>query len=162
MMGTEPAPVHLPFHMLRFACGLLLLTLAGCGPFPRDIGDTLADIHERGTVRVGLVAMRSEDEPLARDFLARLEDATRARVVTDRGPTELQLARLDQGAIDLVLGDFTSDSPWLPQVAVIEPIVNRPAGDRSLGLSPVAANGENRWVGLLEKTVRDMREDAHR
>ena len=140
-----------PYDILAMNGASAALSLSGI-PFDGPVG----------AVRVGLVAMRSEDEPLARDFLARLEGATRARVVTDRGPTELQLARLDQGALDLVLGDFTSDSPWLPEVAVVEPIVNRPAGDRSLGLSPVAANGENRWVGLLEKTVRDMREDAHR
>ncbi|WP_126175396.1 hypothetical protein [Tsuneonella rigui] len=148
--------------MARFVWGLLTLLLAACGPFPRDIDDTLQGIHERGTIRVGLVTMRDVDEPLARDFLARLQRESGARVVTERGPAELQLARLDQGALDLVLGDFASDSPWLPEVAIVEPIVDRPAGDRSLGLSPVAANGENRWVGVLEKTVRDIREDAGR
>jgi hypothetical protein len=136
--------------------------LAACSPYPRDIGKTLDGIEERGTVRVGLVAMRKVDEPLARAFIGRLERATGARAVLDRGPTELQLARLHQGAIDVVLGDFTSDSPWMNEVAIIEPIVNRPAGDRSLGLSPVAANGENRWVGVLEKAARDMREEAGR
>jgi hypothetical protein len=144
--------------MARFVWGLLTLLLAACGPFPRDIHDTLQGFHERGTVRVGLVTMRDVDEPLARDFLARLQREAGARVVTERGPAELQLARLDQGALDLVVGDFASDSPWLPEVTIVEPIVNRPAGDRSLGLSPVAANGENRWVALLEREVRDSAE----
>ena len=161
MTGTNRSQAHLTYYMFRL-CVPLVLLVAGCGDYPHDIAGTLDQIEERGTVRVGLLTMRSVDEPLARDFLRRVEQSTGARVVIERGPAELELARLDQGAIDLVLGDFASDSPWLPEVALVEPIVNRPAGDRSLGLSPVAANGENRWVGLLEKTVRDMRDEAGR
>lgn len=161
-MGTDHRLAHSTYHMFRRLCFPLALLVAGCGEYPRDIGGTLDRIEERGTIRVGLMEMRSVDEALARDFLRRVEQSTRARLVIERGPAELELARLDQGAIDLVLGDFASDSPWLPDVAIVEPIVNRPAGDRSLGLSPIAANGENRWVSLLEKTVRDMRKEAGR
>ena len=148
--------------MMRLVALTSLWLLGACADYPRDIGNTSAEVQERGTIRVGLVAIRAVDAPAAGAFIGRLARSTKARIVTDHGPTELQLARLDQGALDLVLGDFTHDSPWMTEVTIIEPIVRRPAGDRSLGLSPVAANGENRWIGHIEKTVRDMREDAGR
>jgi hypothetical protein len=139
---------------ILLATGLPLL--AGCGPYPRDIEGTTERVEARQTIHVGLTDLRSEDESRARGFVAALEHATGARAISDKGPAELQLARLDQGALDVVIGDFSEESPWLPEVAVIEPILRRREGDRVIGLSPVAKNGENQWVGLLEKTVRDM------
>jgi len=143
---------------MRAAATWVLIFLASCGPYPRDIEGTLERIEERGTIHVGMAAMRQGEEPRARAYVARLERETGARAVVDSGPAELQLARLDQGALDIVLGDFAEDSPWMAEVAVIEPLVKRREGDRIIGLSPVAANGENRWIALLEREVRDSHE----
>ena len=101
-MDTDPCVGHWTFHMFSRLCFPLVLLVAGCGKYPRDIGGTLDRIEERGTVRVGMLEIRSVDEPLTRDFLRRVEQSTRARLVIERGPAELELARLDQGAIDLV------------------------------------------------------------
>jgi hypothetical protein len=40
---------------------------------------------------------------------------------------------------------------------VIESLAERPLGERRVGLSPIARNGENRWIMLLEREARDLR-----
>ena len=71
-------------------------------------------------------------------------------------PTERLLSRLEEGELDLVVAEVATDSPWRRDVAVLEPLSRRRAGGRVLALSPVARNGENRWIGLLEVEARDM------
>jgi hypothetical protein len=93
-----------------------------------------------------------------RGFIVRIERATGARAQLDRGPLESQLARLDEGELDLVLGEFAEDTPWLASVAVIEPLTSRKKGKRRFEIAPVTRNGENRWVALVEREVRDSRQ----
>jgi hypothetical protein len=145
---------------MRAAAIILATLLAGCGPYPRDVDGTLNDIEQSGKLHVGLAPIHHGDEAQTNALIARLERATGARARIDHGSTELQLARLQQGAIDLVIGDFDPKSPWMSEVTIVEPLNPRWAGDRVLGLSPVAANGENRWIALVEKTVRDMQGGA--
>jgi hypothetical protein len=104
---------------------------------------------------VGLAALTPRDEQSARRFIERLERATGAEATIERGPLERQLVRLEEGQLDLVIGELAEDTPWASPVAVIEPLGRRHEGKRRLGLSPVAANGENRWIALLEREVRD-------
>jgi hypothetical protein len=152
---TEKMWRHSP---LRWPLVPLCLVLAACGPYPRDVGGTLDDIEQSGRIRVGLVDLRPEDRPLANAFIGRVERATGARAQIDSGHLEGQLARLEEGQLDLVLGELAEDTPWLASVAIVEPLRKRREGKRVLGLSPVAANGENRWVALLEREVRDSAE----
>lgn len=56
-----------------------------------------------------------------------------------------------------MIGDFADDSPWADHVALIEPLSSRKTGERSVGLTPVARNGENQWIGLLEQQARDLK-----
>jgi hypothetical protein len=133
--------------------------VAGCH-FPDDQSGTLERISASHTIRVGYTGLEPGDEAPASAFLARIERATGAHTSTNSGPVERQLAALEDGQLDLVIGEFAEDSPWLDSVAVIEPIQQRTVGERTIGLAPVAANGENRWVALLEKAVRDGRPRA--
>jgi hypothetical protein len=137
---------------------LACLLLAACGPYPRDVSGTLDTIEQSGRIRVGLADLRPEDRPTAQAFINRVEEATGATAEVDNGHLEGQLARLEEGQLDLVLGELAEDTPWLPSVAIVEPLRKRREGKRVLGLSPVAANGENRWVALLEREVRDSAE----
>jgi hypothetical protein len=105
-----------------------------------------------------LAALTARDEQAARQFVTRLERATGAEATLERGPLERQLIRLEEGDLDLVIGELAEDTPWAMPVAVIEPIGRRHEGKRWLGLSPVAMNGENRWIALLEREVRDSAE----
>ena len=141
--------------VLRLAPILLCLALTACGPYPRDVSGTLDRIERKQRFAVGLAELRPGDEQAARRFVARLERATGATGTIERGPLESQLMRLEEGDLDLVIAEIAEDSPWLTPVAVIEPLKQRREGKRRLGLSPVAANGENRWIGLIEREVRD-------
>jgi hypothetical protein len=134
--------------------------LAACGPYPRDISGTLDSIERSGSLRVGFADLRAQDVLAAEAFVSRVESATGAKAKVDRGPTDSQIARLESGDLDLVIGEFAEDSPWTTETAIIEPLQRRKVGRRTLGLSPVAANGENRWIALLEREVRDSRKSG--
>ena len=140
---------------LRLSPVLLCLALAACGPYPDDIAGTLDHVEQSGEVRIGLTELRPRDEQAARRFVARIERATGAKARIDRGPAESQLARLEEGDLDLVISEFAADSPWGASVAIVEPLATRRAGKRVLELAPAARNGENRWVALIEREVRD-------
>lgn len=142
---------------LRYRPILLCLALAACGPYPRDISGTLDRIERTHRFTVGLADLRPGDESAARRFVARLERATGARATIETGPLESRLAQLEHGELDVVIGEIAEDSPWATPVTIIEPLSRRREGKRRLGLSPVAVNGENRWIALLEREVRDSR-----
>jgi hypothetical protein len=140
---------------LRFSPFLLCLALVACGPYPDDISGTFDLVEQSGEVRVGLTELRPQDEQSARRFVARLERATGSKARFDRGPAESQLARLEEGDLDLVISEFAADTPWATSVAILEPLATRRSGKRRLELAPAARNGENRWIGLIEREVRD-------
>ena len=154
-MGSESAIAR---GVIRTLSTLLALGLAASAcDYPRDIEGTRESVAERGIVKVGVAGIRHEDEATARRFLARIGEVARARVVTTPGTTDELLAMLEHGELDLVVGEFAEDSPWNADVALIEPLTTRVVGTRTLGLAPVARNGENAWIGLVEREVRDAR-----
>jgi hypothetical protein len=133
----------------------ICLALAACGPYPNDVTGTLDDIERTRTIKIGFADMRPADVATANAFVARLEQATGAKAITGNGPTETQLARLENDQLDLVIGEFAKDSPWNTAVTILEPLGARAVGQHEMVLAPVAANGENRWIGLLEREIRD-------
>lgn len=139
---------------------LPIMLLAGCSDYPRDIEGTLDRVAARGTIAVGIIAGADDaaDRPKIDAYLARVARAAKAQPRLTTGAAEPLLLRLESGDLDLVIGEISSDTPWKTDVAVIEPITTRPQGDAELALSPIARNGENRWIMLLERELRDMRE----
>jgi hypothetical protein len=131
------------------------LALAACGVMPEDVSGTADRIEQTGSLRIGLTELRPEDEVLARRLVGRLEQLTGARATFERGPAERELARLEEGELDLVISEFASDTPWAASVAIVEPLASRRAGSRTMELAPAVMNGENRWVALVEREVRD-------
>ena len=129
--------------------------LAACGPYPRDVSGTLDRIERSQVIRIGFAELRSEQEAKADRFVDRLQAATGATARVDTAPAEAQLARLEDGQLDLVIGEFAQDTPWLASVAVLEPLDQRSVGGRHLGLAAAAANGENRWIALVEREIRN-------
>ena len=106
-------------------------------------------------MRVGFAELAAEDRLEAQEFVARLEAATGAQAEIEVAPMETQISRLEDGELDLVIGEFREDSPWMRHVAVLEPVSRRSVGERIHGLSPATANGENRWIALVEREIRD-------
>ena len=140
---------------------LLCLTLAACGPYPRDVSGTLDRIEREGRLRIGFADLSARDQATARRFVARLESATGARADIGLATMENQLGRLEDGELDLVIGEFREDTPLSETVTVIEPLKRRVRGVRTFGLSPVTVNGENRWIALVEREVRDSGGKPH-
>ncbi|MEO6389126.1 MAG: hypothetical protein ABIT16_11655 [Croceibacterium sp.] len=128
--------------------------MASCSTYPRDIDGTLDRIEQSHVVRVGLAELRPGQQAKAQQFIARIEHVTGARATIDMAPAEAQLARLEEGGLDLVIGEFADDTPWIETVAVLEPLDHRAVGHHQFGLAPAAANGENCWIGLLEHEIR--------
>jgi hypothetical protein len=135
----------------------LLAALGGCDSYPRDMEGTLDRVENQKIVRVGLIAGPGSDagRTATASFLARLARATGASPRIVAGSAEPLLLQLESDRLDLVIGEIAPDSPWITDVAVIEPLAERSIGERRIGLSPVARNGENRWIGLLERLARD-------
>lgn len=136
--------------------------LAACGPWPRDIEGTRDRVEASRIIRVGLFqgSLSGPDRQRAAAYLDRLRRATGAAPQISTDAAEPLLARLEAGELDLVLGEVATDSPWVGEVAVIEPLAERDLAGRTIGFSPIARNGENSWIMLLEREVRDMRGGA--
>lgn len=139
-----------------------LVLLVACDAMPRDIEGTRGRVESSQIIWVGLLdsAISADNRERIVSYLQRLgrETGARPRVAAEAG--EPVLAQLQDGQLDLVIGEVASDSPWRAQVAVIEPLSERGVAEHRIGLSPIARNGENRWIMLLEKAVRDLRSGA--
>lgn len=130
--------------------------LSACADYPRDLEGTSEAIKSRKTMRIGIVAGSTSDAAPRRAFIAELTRRTGARPFHVTGSAEALLLDLKSGKLDLVIGEFAKDTPWIDEVAVIEPIARRMVGKDELDLVPIARNGENRWVMTLETAVRDL------
>ncbi len=117
-----------PFVLLC-ACLVMLGLLAGCERFPRDPGDSLQRIHERGTLRVGVlygppwVTGDAPETPegvegrLVREFA----NSQGARLETQWGSEQDLFESLRHHELDLIIGGLTTDSPWRSEVGFTAP-----------------------------------------
>lgn len=133
--------------------------MAACGPYPRDVEGTLSSIQRTHVIHIGLIAGtdRSPNFVKAQSYIKQIAEDVGAKIELREASTEALLAEIEQGSLDLAIGEIATDSPWLPDVAIIEPIAERRVGQRSLGLSAIARNGENQWIMLLERHARNVR-----
>ena len=133
------------------------LALAGCDRLPQDPDGTLDRVKAERRFRVGLIA--AGDSPVGAAetgaFLARVAAATGASAVVKEGASEPLLLELEDGQLDLVVGPLSPESPWLGKVALLRPI-GETLEPQHLLLTPIARNGENRWIMLLEREARSV------
>ena len=80
----------------------------------------------------------------------RLSRATGARPALEAGAAEPLLTRLEEGGLDLVVGEFAEKSPWSTRVTFTDPI----AVEGPVMLAAAARNGENAWIGLVHREAR--------
>jgi ABC-type amino acid transport substrate-binding protein len=136
--------------MIRTFLLAAALPLAGCHAIPSDPDGTLERVRGEGRFKVGLIASPAPPPDRAADLLNRLSRATGAKAALERGPAEALLTRLEDGDLDLVLGEFAEKSPWAAKVTLSEPIlVNGPTI-----LAAAARNGENAWIALVHREAR--------
>jgi len=132
-----------------------LLLSASCSDFPHDPEGTLDRVRADGAFRVGIVARGAPVTAQEQLFLQQVARAANARPQIEHAASESLLARLEEGELDLVLGEFDAASPWLKRVTFIPPLSARSAEGDAAIVSAVARNGENAWIRLLhaEKAV---------
>lgn len=135
-----------------------MLLLCGCDNYPRDVADTGKRVAASKTIQVGLLAGPYSDHQkrLIHAYLAALRNRTGSTPVLRMDETEVLLARLEEGKLDIVIGRLADDSPWIDDVTLLDPLEKQRVGSRTLGLRPIARNGENHWIALLESVARDQ------
>lgn len=140
--------------MNRLLSTLFILALAGCGYLPRDPDGTLERVKAERVYRVGLIADGQPPVVALEEaaFLASVSRATGARPELRQGASEPLLLDLQDGKLDLVIGKVAPKSPWVQEVAILKPIGEMVA-PQHLVITPIARNGENRWIMLLEREV---------
>jgi hypothetical protein len=133
------------------------LALAACGRLPMDPDGTLDRIRSERRFRVGLIADGDSEVTPERQrlFLARVARAAGAAPLFKEGASEPLLIELEEGKLDLVIGPLSPESPWISRVALL-PAVGETVAPQRLALTPIARNGENRWIMLLETEARAL------
>lgn len=139
------------------------LVLAACDRLPMDPDGTLDRIRSERRFRIGLIADgdRAVAPERQRLFLGRVARATGASPIFKKGASEPLLIELEEGKLDLVIGPLSPESPWRGRVSLLPPIGGTAAPQR-LDLTPIARNGENRWIMLLEAEARAVGDGARR
>ncbi len=123
------------------------LSLGACS-IPRDPSGTMDRVEQSGTLRLGVIEGAEMNEA-SRRTLARVLDRTGSRPETQRGDSEVVLARLKKGEIDLVYGELAMDSPWSREVAFSAPQGLLAKAPKSEPVPRFAVmNGENGWLML--------------
>jgi polar amino acid transport system substrate-binding protein len=145
---------------------VLAWLLAGCGvSIPADPEGTLERVTG-GTLRVGVspnppwTEVTQDDDPtgteigLVEEFAATLS----AEVSWTVGGEEALIKAMEHGALDLVIGGLTADTPWVAHAAVTQPYgeATGPHGDR-IELVMAAPPGENAYLLTLEKFLLGRR-----
>ncbi|WP_185268968.1 transporter substrate-binding domain-containing protein [Halopseudomonas xiamenensis] len=105
--------------------GLLLFMLAGCEQWPADPRASLANIHERGTLRVGVVehvpwvTLGDDTAPggLEGQLVAEFAGQLGVDVDWHRDGVEQQIEALKNFELDLLIGGFSAANPWQAEVA---------------------------------------------
>lgn len=130
------------------------VVLSGCADIPRDPGETLDRVRERGTIRLGEIE-GAEPDPESERTLDRLAQETGARIVRIKGHGEELLEGLEEDRVDLVYGRFADDSPWATAVYFGTPPGGPDKPPKSMRVARFAFRlGENGWITKVEEAAK--------
>lgn len=93
-------------------------------------------------------------------LLGRVARASGAGGQVESGDSEPLLNRLEEGELDLVIGRFEAASPWKRMVSFSPPLRIKKHGKTKFHLVAALRNGENAWIGLVEREAREVAEPA--
>lgn len=149
-MVVRPSPRR-PGIGAAAAALLCMLTASSCERIPRDPEGTLSRVVADGAFRVGVVAPGPEgsDTKHYEALLNHLTQRTRAQPRLMHGPAERLLLALEEGELDLVVGEMSTQSPWRDRVSLLPPLEAQQADGESLALTVAARNGENAWIATV-------------
>lgn len=145
--------------MMRQAAFALLL-LSACDALPHDPAGTSTRIEHSRTFTVALADPAVRSAPQVGKLVAEIERRTHARAEWRSGAGESLLQQLNEGALDLVIGRFTADSPWATDVAFAPTLSTSGGEDAPIELKAAMRNGENRWVMTVERASRAISQEA--
>jgi len=127
---------------------VLALVTAGCG-LPRDVDGTL-DRVRGGALRAGVTdnppwTEAGDGEPAGAEveLVERFADGLGARVEWRRGSESALMTALGNGELDVVVGGFEEQSPWVEHASLTLPYV-----DGHVWALPL---GENAWQVEVER-----------
>ena len=133
---------------------VITVVLSGCVDIPRDPERTEALVRESKAIRLGWVTAAAP-EPKALEVLAKIADATGARIQRKQADSEALLRELEEGKIDLVYGHFAMDSPWMTKVHLGKALGWRAEPPKHVAAPRFAyRSGENGWISLVEGAVK--------
>jgi hypothetical protein len=142
--------------MKSIAVSMILLALAGCSALPRDPDGTTDRVVSEHRFRVGMIAGGAAGAEQQQALLARIAGATGSRPQVETGSAEALLLRLEEGTLDLVLGEFDSHSPWVLRAHLLPPLLKRANGNGETHVTAAARHGENRWIMLIDREARAL------
>ncbi|MFS0853659.1 transporter substrate-binding domain-containing protein [Microbacterium sp. 179-I 3D4 NHS] len=139
---------------------VLALLLTGCGvSVPADPHGTL-DRAENGTLRVGVTenapwveldggrAEPTGSEPELISAFAEEHDAT---IDWTEGSEAVLMSALERGELDIVIGGFLDDTPWIDKAAATRPYTESEGPDGPEKHVVLARMGENALLVALEE-----------
>jgi polar amino acid transport system substrate-binding protein len=136
---------------------IVAVTLLSCS-LPRDADGTLQHV-QNGALRLGVaddspwvVVQNRNASGYEPTMVSELAGQLHARIETTHGSEAQLLEKLHDRKLDIVIGGFTSDSPWKTQVAFTKPYHKDASGkDHVLALPP----GENAWLVRVEQFLHE-------
>ena len=130
---------------------LLLGGTVACAAVPRDPDGTLDRVRAAGTFRVGVIAPGppATQRPRHEAFLDGVSRRTRARATVTVGAAERLLSELEEGRLDLVIGELAAESPWRDHVTLLPPLRVHANADSATQLTVAGRHGENAWLSVL-------------
>jgi len=135
---------------------LAMMFALGCSEIPKDPEGTLERVRAEGVFKVGLIA--SEQPPVGADrsrmLVERVGQRAKAEPQFEKGASEPLLAKLEEGELDMVIGELAPASPWAKAVTLLTPLGEQVSQDDHVHLVVALRNGENAWIGLVDREAR--------
>ncbi len=127
--------------------------MTACDDFPKDIAGTMDGVLTSGTMRTGVVADGAGVEERA--LANRIASSLGVSPEFISGTTEELVRRLNEGEIDIIVGEFAKATPWAERAAMTGPVrAIDPPKDHPV-LRALVRTGENRWLIFVSRTLKE-------
>lgn len=138
---------------------IIVSTLAAsCSNLPRDPKETLRHVQDGGRLRVGLVehppwVVRGSGEPAGAEveLVRRFAKELGATPEWHWGGEQEQMEALERYELDLLIGGFTSKTPWSKYVGLTSPYIEK----QVMATPP----GENGFIKHLDEFLSQHRSE---
>lgn len=143
--------------------GMVAVLLVGCGlsepSFPADPEGTLERVRAEGILHAGAapnpgwVELSSRRRPSGQEvrLVEQYAAAHGARVEWTVGTEEHLVSLLESGDLDLAVGGFTDQNPWVEKVALTRPYVEVQVAGTTEAHVMMTPMGENALLTSLER-----------